>query len=295
MEREHYFFNSEQLYGVELDKRLNIHERCDKNNLNFTYAERVQIMNLSKRRTLYQFFKWSTYDYSTCYGPRKVLKTESANCFEAACLANTVLFLNGIRSYIVLLEFTSSMDHNVLIYQNPKTKLWGYFDSLGGRKPQYTSWNDPFLLLSKKQPRMTGYSEPINLVKKFGTKWMKENNLWDMYYLYIDSNVKFYPTERYNRTHRYQAIKALQNKWIEVHKKKPTVVWSHFPKKAQDLFQYDELPIPDYRNRGLTRKEWEFISLTGGTPNDFFDHASDLRDFLRAGYSIRQIVPKSKA
>jgi hypothetical protein len=290
MEQERSISSFGEKLGPELGTALFIGDRCDRYHLDFSDREILEITNVSKIKDLQKFLTHSEYRYSTCYGPKNVLRTGSAHCFEAACFAHTVLFLNGIQSYVVLQEFTSEQDHNVVIYQHPKTKLWGYVDSLKGEFAQYHSWQALMRASSRKKPRIIGFSEPIDLVNKFGTKWMTQDELWDLYYLYIDRNVRFFPTKSYGKIHRYQTIEALQNGWIQIVDGEPMVIPSCFPEAAQEILRKSKFfssPSTYRKNPTLERK---FLEITGGTPRDFLNQSYDLRDFLQRGFTVDQIA-----
>ena len=143
---------------------------------------------------------------------------------------------------------------------------------------------------------LVGYSDPIDLVAKYGTGWMDSTKpLWNIYYTYIDDKVLFhnlFDTE--TKTHLYPLIPALKNNWIRIRNRRKTYVSvKDLPVDAQPLWTsfwdlYDvNQPVP----RGLAYEIQEaFRKITGTTPIDLKETADDFVDFLRRGYKVEQII-----
>jgi len=148
-----------------------------------------------------------TYDHSnTTRGLIGILETKGnpAHCFEGAIFAYTLLWLHRWQPAIVLLQAGDNKygeDHNIVVYRY-KNRLGAVamsaWDTLKGKPPAYPSLRDLVLggyyfpFTSELDPYkgvwdLIGYSDPIDLQKKFGLEWMfrkGENALQDIYDYY---------------------------------------------------------------------------------------------------------------
>lgn len=247
----------------------------------------------------------------TAMPPRQVLQTAQAHCFEGALFAYAVNYLHGHDPRLVLLEASQDSDHNLVLFRDPHTGRYGCnahsrYPHLDGRPAEYTAvramaesyypWyysdrtNDPADLT------LVGYSDPFDLVARFGTAWMAgDAPLWDIYYTYVDHSLAFhYLFDDSPSSHPYSLIRALQAGWIRFDPAgRPVVDTGRLPADAWSAWQafwvaYDP---GDPRPRGRARDlELEFRKRTGTTPIDLAENAEDLQYFLDAGYRVDQLL-----
>jgi hypothetical protein len=248
----------------------------------------------------------------TAMPPRLVLGAGKAHCFEGAMFAYAVNFLHGHDPRLVMLEASQDADHNLVVWRDPATGLYGAnahsrYPGLVGRPAAYPTIRAvadsyvPFYYsdrtLDPTDLTLVGYSEPIDLVARFGTAWMSSTApLWDIYYTYIDDSVAFrYFFDDPGRPHLYPMVRALKENWVRLDAAgKPHVSLEDLPpgaKKEWDAFWSVYGPKDGPRPRGKAKEiEQAFFRLTGTTPIDLDDIAFDLPFFLAAGYTIGQLV-----
>jgi hypothetical protein len=253
----------------------------------------------------------------TAMPPRRVLQTACAHCFEGALFAYAVNFLHGYQPRWVLLEASQDSEHNLVVWREARTGLYGCnahsaYPHLDGRPAEYAtlralveSYAPYYFTDYTRNPAdlsLVGYSQPIDLVAKFGIAWMASDApQWDIYYTYIDDTTRFhYLHDDSNATHLYPLIRALKEKWIELDAHgKPFVNPSRLPRDAQTLWRafwdaHGEWE-PYHRPHGVAAEiEKQFFHLTGTTPIDLMDNAFDLQFFLAAGYRIEQLMNRDR-
>ena len=243
----------------------------------------------------------------TAMSPRQVLQTARAHCFEGALFAYAVNYLHGHNPRLVLLEASQDSEHNLVLFTDPNTGLLGCnahsaFPHLDGRPAVYNTlralaesyvpWYYSDRSMDPNDLTLVGYSEPFDLVRKFGVGWMSSDQpLWDIYYTYIDDTITLhYLFDDSAETHLYPLIRALRDKWIQVDSHgQPFVSVESLPAQAQPVWHafwqvYDESKV---RPREI---EKQFMQLTGTTPLDLTDNAWDFVYFLERGYRIEQIL-----
>jgi hypothetical protein len=249
----------------------------------------------------------------TAAPPRLVLRTGMAHCFEGAMFAYAVNHLHGHEPRLILLEASQDADHNLVVCRDAATGLFGAnaqsrYPGLVGRPAEYRTLRAladsyvPFYYsdrtLDPKDLTLVGYSEPVDLVAKFGVAWMGSMEpLWDIYYTYIDEAVAFhYFFDDPGRPHLYPAVRALKEGWIRLDaESEPFVDLDALPAGAREArAAFWEAYDPDRdgpRPRGKAKElERAFFRLTGTTPIDLDDNAGDLSHFLAAGYRLDQLV-----
>ncbi len=247
----------------------------------------------------------------TAFSPRQVLQRGVAHCFEGALFAYAVNFLHGHHPRLVLLEACQDFEHNLVLFQDARTGLYGCnahsrWQHLDGRPAQfatiralaesyqpyyYSDWtNDPNDLT------LVGYSDPFDLIAKFGVAWIAAPEMvWDIYYLYVDAAVRFhYLCDDSDATHPYQLVRALRENWIRIDPPgKSRVSVEDLPARAQELWRafWNTFERAQVRPRGAAKQiEQEFMLLTGTTPIDLQDNADDLVYFLERGYRAEQLI-----
>lgn len=287
-------------------------------NLDFSDEEFVILAALDTPAKVQEFLNTQIYynnDHlsveqdETAMPPRRVLETAHAHCFEGALFAYAVNYLHGHNPRWVLLEASQDPDHNLVVFQDPRTGLYGsnahsHWPHLDGRPAEYaTLWsmvetyipwyisdltNDPIDLT------LVGYSDPFELTAKFGTAWLgTKNQVWDIYYTYIDDSVRLhYLAQTSNETHLYPVVRALKDRWIQVDGEgKPFVSIGDLPAPAQELWHEFWRAFTTRPTRGRAREiEQDFMRLTGTTPIDLTDNADDFQYYLAAGFRIEDLV-----
>lgn len=248
----------------------------------------------------------------TAMSPRQILQNALAHCFEGALFAYAVNFLHGHHPHLVLLESSQDADHNLIVVQDPQTGWFGCnahsaYPNLDGRPAQFRTIRalaesyHPFYYSDwTRNPAdltLVGYSEPIDLVQKFGTAWIDSTQpLWDIYYTYIDSTARFhYLFDDSDTTHTYPLIRALKEHWLVVNDAgQVSIAVDALPREAQNLWHifwrtFDSQLYPHPRGAAL-HIEKEFFKRTGTTPLDLRVNADEFQKFLDAGYRIEQLL-----
>jgi hypothetical protein len=295
--------------------------RCAGLGLRFTADELTVLAALDTPAKVQEFLNaWIYYNddhasvdqEETAMPPRCVLGTGIAHCFEGAMFAYAVDYLHDRRPRLVLLEASQDADHNLVVWRDPRTKLYGAnahsrYPGLDGRPAEYPTVRAlaesyvPYYYsdrtLDPKDLTLVAYSDGFDLTVKYGTAWMASREpLWEIYYTYIDDTRRFHafaadPSE----THLYPLIRALKENWIRVGAKgKPRVSLRDLPPRARELWrdfwrEFDARNGP--RPRGRAHElEMAFMRLTGTTPIDLDDNAFDFEFTLAAGYRIGDLV-----
>src|SRR6266481_622508 len=120
-------------------------------------------------------------DGLTCRSPRRVMRDQTAHCFEAALFAAAALRVNGHPPLILDLESVRDDDHVVALYKIDRH--WGAiaksnYAGLRFREPVYRSLRE--LVMSyfehyynlKGEKTLRAYSRPINLGPFDRLDWM---------------------------------------------------------------------------------------------------------------------------
>ncbi len=307
---------------VGADALARFEARCDALGLRFDAGELAVLAALDTPDKVQAFLDAHLYyndDHAsvdqeeTAMPPKLVLRTGMAHCFEGAMFAYAVNFLHGHEPRLLMLEASQDADHNLVVCRDPQTGLWGAnaqsrYPGLVGRPAEYPSLRAladsyvPFYFsdrtLDPTDLTLVGYSEPIDLTVKFGTAWMAtEGPLWDIYYTYVDADVRFhYFFDDPGVPHLYPAVRALCENWIRLDAAgEPFVSLDDLPPGAReewDAFWKAFDPDRDGpRPQGKAKEiEKRFFRLTGTTPIDIDDNAFDLQFFLAAGYRIDRLL-----
>ncbi len=247
----------------------------------------------------------------TAMPPRRVLQTGRAHCFEGACFAYAVNYLHGHDPRWVLLESSQDSDHNLILYRDPSTGLFGVnahsgyvnlvgqparFRSIRAIAEYYFQYYYSDHTLDPEDTTLVGYSDPIDLVAGYGVAWMaSDKDLWDIYYTYVDDAVRLhYIFDDTDQTHVYPMIRALKERWIQMDaERRASLDLERLPSPARELYQrfWEEFDRSSVRARGEAHDlEMRFFALTGTTPLDLEETLDEVRNFLEHGYSVEQIV-----
>jgi len=243
----------------------------------------------------------------TAMPPRLVLQTGLAHCFEGAMFAYAVNYLHGHHPHLVLLEASQDSDHNLVVFQDPQTGLYGCnahsrYPRLDGRAAEYPTLRAmaesyyPYYYSDRtNNPNdltLVGYSDLFDLVAQFGVAWMASfQPLWDIYYTYIGDAISFhYLFDDSNEAHLYPLLRALKDRWIQFDAAgQPCVSVESLPPEAQEVWRAFWRAYDSSEAREI---ELRFMRLIGTTPIDLTDNAEDLRYFLERGYRIEQLMKK---
>jgi hypothetical protein len=272
----------------------------------------IKVQDLLNVRLFYNQDHESVEQEETAMPPRLVLGAGKAHCFEGAMFAYAVNFLHGHDPRLVMLEASQDADHNLVVWRDRATGLYGAnaqsrYPGLVGRPPEYPTIRAlaesyvPFYYSDRtsdpKDLTLVGYSDPIDLVARFGAAWMGSvKPLWDIYYTYVDDSVMFhYFVDDPGRPHLYPMVRAIKEHWVRLDAEgEPYVSLDDLPPGAKaewDAFWSVYGPKDGPRPSGKARAiEQAFFKLTGTTPIDLGDIAFDLQFFLAAGYRIEQLV-----
>lgn len=145
----------------------------------------------------------------TYRSPLEVLRHGEAHCFEGALFALACLHFAGKKAYLLDLktnDLKNDADHAVTLFQ--ENGLWGAISKtnhavLRFRDPIYPSvetlafsyFHEYFLDNGKKT--LHSYSEPFDVIKRFGTAWVTSVEDLDEIALALDKSKhhKFYPPQ----------------------------------------------------------------------------------------------------
>jgi len=250
----------------------------------------------------------------TAMSPRTVLRTGLAHCFEGALFAYAVNYLHQHNPRMVLLEAIQDSEHNLVVYQDARTGLYGCnahsaFPHLDGRPAEFQTIHAlaksyyPYYYSERTNNlddlTLVGYAEPFDLIARFGVSWITSDKpLWDLYYTYVDASVSLRYFDDARDPHLHPVVRAAKENWIRVDAHgKPFVSVPDLPSEAQTTWHafWRAFGV----NEGHRRPQGEagaleqhFFDLTGTTPIDLADNASDMQYFLAAGYRVEQIVRK---
>jgi hypothetical protein len=309
--------------SIGAEARVRFAARCDALGLRFSCDELAVLAALDTPARLQEFLNTQLYyndDHAsvdqeeTAMPPRLVLRSGMAHCFEGAMFAYAVNYLHGHGPGLVMLEASQDADHNIVVWRDPANGLYGSiaqsrYPGIVGRPAEYPTLRAlaesyvPYYFsdrtLDPKDLTLVGYSEPIDLVAKYGPDWIaSEEPLWDIYYTYIDDAVPFhFYFEGPGDPHFYPAVRALRENWVRLDAAgKPFVSLDDLPAGARetwDAFWKTYGPEDGPRPRGRAREiEQAFFRLTGTTPIDLDDNAFDLQFYLAAGYRIDQLIKR---
>ncbi len=246
----------------------------------------------------------------TALSPRGVLQTGVAHCFEGALFAYAVNFLHGHHPQMVLLEASEDSDHNLIVYRDPQTRLYGCnahsaFAHLDGRPAEYQTIRAivesyvPYYYSDRtfdpNDLTLVGYSDPFDLTARYGSAWIdSEEPLWDLYFTYIDDSIRFHSLfDDSDETHIYPLLGALKSRWIQVDAQGRTFVSvQDLPRDAQELWHafwhaFDEKELrPRREAMDIAKKFFQMLKIT---PLDLTEYVHELQKYLMRGYRVEQL------
>lgn len=160
----------------------------------------------------------------TYRSPKEVLKSKEAHCFEGALFALAALHLNGRKAFLLDLKtknLKKDADHVVTLFK--EGNRWG---AISKTNHSVLRWRDPIYktpemlafsffheyFLDSGQKSLLSFSEPFDVIKKFGTDWITSKKDLDEIALALDKSKhhRFYPKslEKFIRNASPLEIKA---------------------------------------------------------------------------------------
>ena len=159
---------------------------------NLSSAELRLLRSLSTPHRIQKYLDDLPYnkerDGETCRSPRRVLRDQTAHCFEGAMLAAAALRVNGRDPLILDLESVRDDDHVIAIYRD--YDCWGAiaksnYAGLRFREPVYRSLRELAMSFFEHYYNLQGektlraFSRPVNLKRFDRIEWMAaEEDLW---------------------------------------------------------------------------------------------------------------------
>ena len=182
--------------------------------LDFTPAELRKLRSLKDPVGIQRFLDDLPYHLGdTCWSPRRVLRENTAHCFEGAILAAAALRANGYPPLIIDFEAEHDTDHVLAVYQ--VKGHWGAiaksnYTGCRYREPVYRSLRE--LAMSyfniyfnmRRQRSLRSFSRPVNLKRFDDQQWMTtEKPIWFViYYLLEIHHYKLLTRGMVKRLHR---------------------------------------------------------------------------------------------
>jgi hypothetical protein len=129
-------------------------------------------------------------DGETCRSPRRVLRDQTAHCFEAALVAAAALRVNGHPPLLVDLEAARDDDHVLAVFK--QRDHWGAlaksnYAGLRFREPAYRTIRELVMSYFEHYYNLDGektlrrFSSPLDLGRFDAIGWMTaEEDLWPM-------------------------------------------------------------------------------------------------------------------
>jgi hypothetical protein len=146
-------------------------------------------------------------DGETCRSPRRVIRDNTAHCFEGALFAAAALRVNGRPPWILDLESVRDDDHVIAVYRDHG--CWGAigksnYSGLRFREPVYRSLRELAMSYFEHYYNLAGektlraYSRPVSLTRFDKLDWMTaEEDLWEIpEYLYTIPHTSILTTHK---------------------------------------------------------------------------------------------------
>jgi len=184
------------------------------NDLGFAPAELRKLRSLKGPDGIQRFLDGLPYHLAdTAWSPRRVLRENTAHCFEGAIFAAAALRANGYPPLIVDFEAEHDTDHVVAVYR--VNDHWGAvaksnYTGCRFREPVYRSLRE--LAMSyfniyfnlRRRRTLRTFSRPVNLKRFDDQHWMTtEKPIWFIvYYLLEVHHYKLLSRPMINRLHR---------------------------------------------------------------------------------------------
>ena len=161
---------------------------------NFTRIELKVFRKLSTPEKIQRYLDYLPYNKErggeTCRSPRRVIRDQTAHCFEGALFAAAALRVCGQPPLLLDLESVRDDDHVVALYR--RDGLWGAiaksnYSGLQFRSPVYRTLRELAMSYFEHYYNLRGektlraFSRPINLGRFDKLGWMTaEDDLWEI-------------------------------------------------------------------------------------------------------------------
>jgi len=182
--------------------------------ISFAPAELRKLRSLKDPHGIQGFLDDMPYHLAdTAWSPRRVLRENTAHCFEGAIFGAAALRANGFPPLILDFEAEHDTDHVVAIYR--MNSHWGAiaksnFTGCRYREPVYRSLRE--LAMSyfnlyfnlRRERTLRTFSRPVNLARFDHLEWMTtEKPIWFIVnYLFEIHHYKLLPPGMAKRLHR---------------------------------------------------------------------------------------------
>lgn len=180
----------------------------------FTSAELRKLRSLKDPDGIQRFLDDMPYHIAeTSWSPRRVLRENTAHCFEGAIFAAAALRANGYPPLIVDFEAEADTDHVIAVYR--VKGHWGAvaksnYTNCRFREPVYRTLRE--LAMSyfhiyfnmRRQRSLRTFSRPVNLARFDDQQWMTtEKPIWFVvYYLFEIHHYTLLTRAMINHLHR---------------------------------------------------------------------------------------------
>jgi len=161
-------------------------------NFGFNKDELHRLRRLSTPEKIQEYLEDLPYNKEregdTCRSPRRVIRLNTAHCFEGALFAAAALRVNGRPPLILDLEAVRDDDHVITVYRF--NECWGAiaksnYAGLRFRNPVYRNVRELVMSYFEHYYNLDGektlraYSRPVNLSRFDSINWMTaEEDLW---------------------------------------------------------------------------------------------------------------------
>jgi hypothetical protein len=147
------------------------------------------------------------HEGETCRSPRRVIRDQTAHCFEGALFAAAALRVGGDPPLLLDLEAVRDDDHVIAVYR--RRGCWGSigksnYSGLRFRTPVYRTIRELVMSYFEHYYNLDGektlraYSRPVNLARFDRLKWMTaEGDLWALPEYLL--TIKHTPVFRFSR------------------------------------------------------------------------------------------------
>ena len=185
-----------------------------KDEFGFTPAELRKLRSLKTPYGIQRYLDDMPYHLGdTAWSPRRVLRENTAHCFEGAIFAAAALRALGYPPLVIDFEAEHDTDHVLAVYQ--VKGHWGTiaksnYTNCRYREPVYRSLRE--LAMSyfqiyfnmRRERSMRTFSRPVNLKRFDNQQWMTtEKPIWFIVYYLLDiPHTKLLTRSMINRLHR---------------------------------------------------------------------------------------------
>lgn len=308
---------------VDPNTYLRMRLRMDELGLQFPQEECLVIATLNTPRKVQRFINTNlTYNQDhiingsmeqneeTALSPRMVLRTALGHCFEAGLLAYMINYLHGYDPRLVFLEGIFGDDDHTIVRVKGKDGRYGAnaqssYRHLRGRPmvfssdrelaESYKGWYTFSARYEPERSNLVGYSEPIDMVEKFGTGWMDTlDPIWQEYHSALDRKTRLYSlTHPSKNPHQYGLYKALEKGWIVIEEGLARLAIDNLPgdiRIAHRSYEANSAQVGNiWDNKEMLTQQQKMFARTGTTSPDLISFVSDINLMLQTGFDPRDL------